>query len=349
MEENEEVNKLKFKIAKIGLWPLKIKIAAAVTAGIIIIGGVSAAVVLNNKPTDSNKKASSENSSVVAPKYTTSVAEDGTVVVVDNEGNTVDNAEITEDGSIVIKNDKGEITESISGDNVKKYEEVKNEENKSENKPNNPESKPSESKPTESNQSGGSTEPGDSGKHEESKPSESKPEASGDSDTLAPLSNEEIRAAEEYFLQLVNNERINIGVQPLTRDTTLNKAANIRVKETFVQWGHTRPNGTNFTTVFKELKYGTPYEDIWSDDGINWNKDINYDYGAAGENLAGDYNSRKRDYKIIVDSFFSNLRYSPGHYKNMINAAYTKTGISIHSIVEDNQVKCNIIQVFTSK
>lgn len=122
---------------------------------------------------------------------------------------------------------------------------------------------------------------------------------------LTPLTAAEIKQVEDYFFQLVNEERARIGVQPLTRNATLDKAAKIRVDELLKEYSHTRPNGTNYFTVLTELKYGTPHEDIWSDDGVNWNTTISYDYGASAENLAGDYNTSATEILTILYSVAS--------------------------------------------
>lgn len=166
---------------------------------------------------------------------------------------------------------------------------------------------------------------------------------------FTPFTDAEIKQVEDYFFQLVNEERVRVGVQPLTRNATLDKAAKIRVDETLTNFSHTRPNGTNYFTVLTELKYGIPHEDIWSDDGINWNTTISYDYGASGENLAGDYNTSKRTLQELSRSFFDSFRHSAGHYQNMISSNFNYTGISVNSYIENNAFKCDIIHIFTEK
>ena len=64
---------------------------------------------------------------------------------------------------------------------------------------------------------------------------------------------------------LVNNERINAGLSPLTYDKSLEKAANIRAVEIKSLFSHTRPDGTSCFTVLDE---------------------IGYNYRGAGENIA---------------------------------------------------------------
>lgn len=325
---------------------------------------------------------SSDIAEVSMPEYSVSRMEDGKKVVVDEKGNVVENAVITEDGAIEIKDkDTGNIVKTIPKNEVKKYEDVSSEKNnKVENITSSENSSVSEttssnnSKTNNSSKNNNITTPGQNTKpakpptssnennqqennNVSSTPETSKPTDSSNVSSNEPsppsqssiLSESEIKSAEDYFFNLVNEERARVGVQSLVRDNTLNTAANIRVKETFIRQGHTRPDGTDYYTVLTELKYGTPREDIWSEDGKNWHKDIVYDYGVSGENLSGIGNSDKQEWKKIAELFYNNLRNSSGHYKNMISTNYSKTGIAIHCVYEDNMYKYNIIQIFTEK
>lgn len=99
------------------------------------------------------------------------------------------------------------------------------------------------------------------------------------------------------------------------------------------------------------MKYGIPYEDIWSDDGINWNTEIAYDYGGSGENLAHGAYSQKLNHMVVIFNLFTNLKNSPGHYQNMINPNFTQTGVAFNSFLKDNDTMLanDILQIFTEK
>lgn len=57
----------------------------------------------------------------------------------------------------------------------------------------------------------------------------------------------------DELLQLVNAERAQAGVAPLSMGSSaLNAAAQARAKELTVNYSHTRPDGTNCFTVLKE-------------------------------------------------------------------------------------------------
>ena len=174
-----------------------------------------------------------------------------------------------------------------------------------------------------------------------------------DKPNLTPLTNAEIKEAEEYFFQLVNEERARVGVAPLTRNTTLDKAANIRVNETLTVWGHTRPNGKSADDVLLDVQYGTPGENIWSDDGVNWHHDPCYRAGRFGEILtnAGSFSGSfaRPDMKTVAQNMFDAYKNSEAHYNNMIAGEYNFVGTSIISYKNNGMITCHNITVFTEE
>lgn len=104
------------------------------------------------------------------------------------------------------------------------------------------------------------------------------------------------------MLEYVNEYRESAGVEPLKLDDNLSQVATIRALE--LAWSgdaedisHTRPNGTSWSTVYKEM---------------------NYNYKSAGENIAAGQRT--------VESVSTAWKNSPGHYKNMVNSKFTKVG-----------------------
>ena len=109
----------------------------------------------------------------------------------------------------------------------------------------------------------------------------------------------------QEVLDLVNAERANAGLAPLTLDSSLNAAARVRAKEITTNWGHTRPNGTKCTTAI-------------TDQGLS--------YSAASENIsAGRWSASD-----VVNGWMS----SDGHRANILNPNYTKMGLG--SVKVDN-------------
>lgn len=102
----------------------------------------------------------------------------------------------------------------------------------------------------------------------------------------------------QRVLELVNEERAKVGLDPLEADSTLDEAADIRVKELVTSFSHTRPNGTDPFTVLDELGYS---------------------YSAAGENIAAGQSSPA----AVVESWMN----SEGHRANILSPDYTKLGV----------------------
>lgn len=104
------------------------------------------------------------------------------------------------------------------------------------------------------------------------------------------------------ILSKTNQYRTEVNVQSLTLDKNLSIMATIRAIEMAYSdvFSHTRPNGSEWHTIWNEY-YG---------------KTI---YGAIGENLAYGYSS---DEAACVG-----WRNSQGHYENMIDSRFTKLGV----------------------
>ncbi len=99
-------------------------------------------------------------------------------------------------------------------------------------------------------------------------------------------------------IRLVNAERTKRGLSKLTTTTALGKAANKRATETHTKFSHTRPNGKQWDSIFKEY---------------------NISHGAAAENIAAGYATPK----AVVDSWMN----SSGHRSNILNKNFKKIGV----------------------
>lgn len=72
---------------------------------------------------------------------------------------------------------------------------------------------------------------------------------------------------QDEVLSLVNDYRIANEVEPLTYDTSLQEAADIRATESIAVWSHTRPDGS----------------DWWTVDAKVYGENLGYGYGTAEE------------------------------------------------------------------
>ena len=94
-------------------------------------------------------------------------------------------------------------------------------------------------------------------------------------------------------ITLLNEQRVNNGLSPLTADSTLTAAAMQRAAETVIYFSHTRPNGSRCFTAF--------------------------DGGWRGENIA----AGQADPDEVITGWMN----STGHRKNILEANYTSVGV----------------------
>lgn len=128
----------------------------------------------------------------------------------------------------------------------------------------------------------------------------SRPETpgSGSSDNIGQ---EAVKSYVEQVVTLVNIERAKVGLPALNMSEDLNRAAQIRARETVQSFSHTRPNGSSFSSVLKE-------------NGIS--------YRGAGENIAWG----QRTPEAVVNAWMN----SEGHRANILNKNYTSIGVGYH-------------------
>ncbi|MEE0274215.1 MAG: CAP domain-containing protein [Oscillospiraceae bacterium] len=94
-------------------------------------------------------------------------------------------------------------------------------------------------------------------------------------------------------ITLLNEQRVNNGLSPLTADSTLTAAAMQRAAETVIYFSHTRPNGSRCFTAF--------------------------DGGWRGENIA----AGQADPDEVITGWMN----STGHRENILKANYTSVGV----------------------
>lgn len=131
-------------------------------------------------------------------------------------------------------------------------------------------------------------------------------------DTVAatPASSEvNYSIVEDKIFTLLNELRLEKGLNTLQRNDMLKKAADLRAVETETLFSHTRPNGTDAFTVFKE-------------------EDIDYAYQVVGENLGMATNYLEET--EMAELLFNGWVESEGHYENMVRPEYEEIGIGVH-------------------
>ena len=119
-------------------------------------------------------------------------------------------------------------------------------------------------------------------------------------------------------LDIVNNERAENGLGPLTMDKGLMDAAQIRANEIVSLFSHTRPDGTSCFTVLSP----------------------DYKYGSSGENIAAGQQSAT----AVMNAWMN----SPGHRANILNGDFQSIGIAC-VYVSGSVYRYHWVQLFHSK
>lgn len=124
------------------------------------------------------------------------------------------------------------------------------------------------------------------------------PEAPGDTVPGYPDNGGSQDAFADAVVELVNAERAKAGLSPLSVHEGVAEAANKRAQEIKGTFSHTRPDGSNFSTVLTQA-------------GIS--------YRSVGENIAYGQNSPE----AVMQSWMN----SSGHRANILNRDFTSIGV----------------------
>jgi len=126
-----------------------------------------------------------------------------------------------------------------------------------------------------------------------------KPDTSAPDTSTTPTSG--LTAEEQQMVNLVNQERVKAGLQPLEVDMRLVKVARLKSQDMIDNnyFSHQSPT------------YGSPF-DMMKSQGIT--------YGYAGENIAGNQS---------VQAAHTSLMNSSGHRANILNSKFKHVGIGI--------------------
>lgn len=127
-------------------------------------------------------------------------------------------------------------------------------------------------------------------------PDESQPET-----PQQPGSDTENADYVQQVVDLVNQERTKAGLSPITADSTVQAAAQVRAQEIEQSFSHTRPDGSSFDTALRQQ-------------GAQFN--------GCGENIAWGQKSPQE----VMNGWMN----SAGHRANILNAKYTKIGVGYH-------------------
>lgn len=143
------------------------------------------------------------------------------------------------------------------------------------------------------------------------------PSASGITDSPVNCTAEEA----EVF-RIVNEIRVSYGLTPYKWDTNAYKAAKARCGEIEQVFSHTRPDGSNFKTI-----YGYSEDEIW------------YKFHYVGENLGSGQSSAQK----VVDSWMASTK---GHRENILSSKFENMAVAFDTY--NDAYKYYWVQEFTT-
>lgn len=129
-------------------------------------------------------------------------------------------------------------------------------------------------------------------------------------------------AEEAEVFRLINEIRVSYGLNPYKWDTNAYKAAKARCDEIFNVFSHTRPDGSNFKSI-----YGYSDDEIW------------YKFRYVGENLG----SGQPTAQEVVDSWMNS---TAGHRENILNPNFENLAVAFGKY--NDSYKYYWVQEFTT-
>ena len=119
------------------------------------------------------------------------------------------------------------------------------------------------------------------------------------------------------FIKLVNEERKNFFLPPLSINEHLDRGAQIRSYELTINSSHVRPDGSSYKTAVDKNSYFY----LWITENMCIMPYVFEDFDATG--------------KEIAQTLFNTFKLSPGHYSNILFNIFTDCGFGITAKVDD--------------
>lgn len=154
-----------------------------------------------------------------------------------------------------------------------------------------------------------------------------------------------VPALERRVFELINTERLRLGLKPLKLDARLSDIARAHSRDMGRRdfFDHINPDGKNLTDRARAAKYRcTKYEGDTIRMGLAENIFQNNLYDRIfirGERTNYEWNSAEK----IAVSTMNGWMESPGHRRNILDGAYDRTGVGIDIATND---KVFITQLF---
>lgn len=125
----------------------------------------------------------------------------------------------------------------------------------------------------------------------------------------------------EDIVSLTNQHRNRVGSKPLVENPLLTQAAIAKANDMFSKnyWAHYSPSGES------------PWDFI---------RTVGYQYTAAGENLARDFDRSES----VVNAWLA----SPSHRDNLLNPLYSEIGVGVVNGILDGKETTLVVQMFAT-
>ena len=125
----------------------------------------------------------------------------------------------------------------------------------------------------------------------------------------------------DKIVELTNQEREEAGVSALTKGTVLTSMAEVRAEEQVSSFGHTRPDGSKWSTVFDDISYDTSSINV----ALASENATMFWCSASGE--VTDIAHAISTYASCAVSNWMNS--TSGHKENMLSSGHTSIGVGV--------------------
>lgn len=157
------------------------------------------------------------------------------------------------------------------------------------------------------------------------------------------VTQEQLDAIKNAFLELVNQERQQAEVGMLTTDAHLDSCALLRSQEIVDKFSHTRPNEQSFSSAVDTNQYAY----ILISENLAMTSHVGTDYYYPDKDQ---WEGTEEQIRKTAVWAFEILKDSPAHYAAMIDGDYKDTGIGITCDIDKDDVPYfYIAQLFGTK
>lgn len=164
--------------------------------------------------------------------------------------------------------------------------------------------------------------------------------------TVYTITAEDIEETCNLVIELLNEERAKLGAPALTTAPIAHEMAMVRAQELTIIFEHTRPNGTDSSTIYREFRYNpddlpdptvnleeNPYYRCYMPERSSENIQRNQTAAGNGQTNKAWLNGLRA--QSIVNTFELSVQWGTGHWADLMNPNYTGVGVGIALVLKD--------------